>query len=73
MIYGGGDLPRFARCSECDRVSGPYWIGWRACRVDDPERDEPPSLAFYCPACALREFGPPRRRPLADRRKHTRP
>jgi hypothetical protein len=30
--------------------------GWRAYRSDDPELDEPPALAFYCPDCAAREF-----------------
>jgi hypothetical protein len=27
---------------------------------------EPPALAFYCPTCALQEFGPPRRRRLDE-------
>ena len=45
------------RCAECSSSSGLYWQGWRAYRVDDPETDEPPALAFYCPTCAKREFG----------------
>jgi hypothetical protein len=45
------------RCAECTSSSGLYWQGWRALRVDDPEIDEPPALAFYCPTCAEREFG----------------
>ncbi len=48
-------------CRECGISSGAFWIRWRAYRCDDPERDEPPALAFYCPACADREFGRPRR------------
>lgn len=44
-------------CIECPRVSGALATGWRAYRVDDPEFEEPPALAFYCPVCARREFG----------------
>ena len=48
-------------CRECGISSGAFWIRWRAYRTDDPELREPPALAFYCPACADREFGPPGR------------
>jgi hypothetical protein len=48
-------------CAECNRSSGLYWQGWRAFRTDDPEFGEPPALAFYCPDCAMRVFGPPDR------------
>ena len=44
-------------CRECGRSSGEHWRGWRAYRTDDPEICEPPALAFYCRACAEREFG----------------
>jgi hypothetical protein len=44
-------------CAECPRVSSVTAGGWKAYRVDDPEENEPPELAFYCPACARREFG----------------
>jgi hypothetical protein len=44
-------------CIECGCLSGLAWAGWRAYRVDDPEYDEPPALAFYCPGCAAAEFG----------------
>jgi hypothetical protein len=44
-------------CIECASSSGLYWHGWGAFRVDDPETGEPPTLAFYCPSCAAREFG----------------
>ena len=43
-------------CSECPRVSSVTARGWKAYRVDEPEYVEPPRLAFYCPACAQREF-----------------
>ena len=71
MIYGG-TTPTFAECVECGRLSGPYWIRWRAYRVDDPELEEAPEIAFYCASCADREFGPPRRRPLEERRQKPR-
>jgi hypothetical protein len=45
-------------CQECESSSGLRWQGWRAYRADDPETGEPPTLAFYCPTCAEREFGP---------------
>jgi hypothetical protein len=51
-------------CIECESSSGLYWQGWRAYRVDDPETDEPPALAFYCPTCAQREFGLGRQKQL---------
>ena len=44
-------------CQECGCASSLRWWGWRAYRTDDPELSEPPALAFYCPACAEREFG----------------
>jgi hypothetical protein len=49
--------PRMVSCIECGCLSGLAWAGWRAYRVDDPEYDEPPALAFYCPGCAAAEFG----------------
>jgi hypothetical protein len=31
---------------------------WQAHRTDDPfDEHDPPAVAFFCPACALREFG----------------
>jgi hypothetical protein len=44
------------RCAECGYVSGLYAIGWRGYRTDDPEVQEPPTVAFFCPTCAAREF-----------------
>lgn len=46
-------------CAECPRVSSAFATGWKAYRVDDPEEDEQPTLAFYCPDCSRREFGTP--------------
>jgi hypothetical protein len=47
----------FVDCQECGRRSDPRWRGWRAYRTDDPELDEAPTLAFFCPECSRREFG----------------
>jgi hypothetical protein len=70
VIYGGRQPAQpFATCVECGRISGPYWIGWRACRIDEPDSGEGPEIALFCPACADREFGTPRRRPLVERRR----
>jgi hypothetical protein len=43
-------------CQECRVYSDAKATGWRGYRVDDPEENEPPVLAFYCPACAESEF-----------------
>jgi len=43
-------------CAECPRVSTVTARGWKAYRSDDPETDEAPRLAFFCPDCAEREF-----------------
>jgi hypothetical protein len=44
-------------CAVCPRISSVTAHGWRAYRSDDPETDEPPRLAFYCPECSRKEFG----------------
>lgn len=44
------------RCAQCETISGLYARGWRGYRTDDPELDEEPALAFFCPACSAREF-----------------
>jgi hypothetical protein len=44
-------------CVECGVGSPDGARGWRGCRIDEPELDEPPALAFFCPDCAEREFG----------------
>ena len=44
-------------CVECGVLSGPEATAWRGYRIDDPNENEEPALAFYCPSCAYREFG----------------
>jgi hypothetical protein len=56
-VSGRDNRVNVVKCRECGSSSGLYWRGWRAYRTDDPERDEPPTLTFYCPSCAEREFG----------------
>jgi Zn ribbon nucleic-acid-binding protein len=56
--HGLREQERVVECVECGRRSDTGWVGWRGYRVDDPELDEPPTLGFYCPACAEAEFGP---------------
>jgi hypothetical protein len=68
VIFSEQPEPRLAQCVECGRISGPYWMRWRACRNDDPDGREEPQIALYCAACAESEFGPPRRRPFEERR-----
>jgi hypothetical protein len=72
VIFAGRTHP-LASCSTCGRVSGPYWWRWRAYRLDDPEFGDLPRVAIYCQSCADRKFGPPRRRPLVERRTAQRP
>lgn len=73
VIYTGRQpAEQFATCVECGRVSGPYWIRWRAFRIAEPDTGDEPEIALYCPACAERELGPRRRRPLVDRRRKPR-
>jgi len=45
-----------AICVECGAKSDARWRGWGAYRVEDPEYDDQPELAFYCPACAAAEL-----------------
>ena len=53
-----GYVPAELQCVECGTPSGPEAHRWRGYRIDDPTDDEEPALAFYCPICAEREFGP---------------
>jgi hypothetical protein len=52
-----GAEARVVACIEGGCLSGLRWAGWGAYRVDDSEFEEPPVLAFCCPAGAKREFG----------------
>ena len=49
---------RLLTCVECGTASGLRAAGWRGYRTDDPtDPSDAPTVAFYCPACAVREFG----------------
>jgi hypothetical protein len=48
-------------CQECLLLADDQALGWRLVRVDVPGEDEEPLLTAYCPECAEREFGLPRR------------
>jgi hypothetical protein len=50
------------RCEECGRIGDRELTGWRALLGVDPE-DENLALTthLFCPECAEREFGPPRK------------
>jgi len=43
-------------CAECGRSNDGEAAGWRGYRDDLPDEDEQPSLVFFCPSCAAREF-----------------
>jgi ribosomal protein L44E len=43
-------------CVECGRAADDQAFGWRAYREDLPGEDDPPSVATFCPTCAVREF-----------------
>jgi hypothetical protein len=43
-------------CVECGKLSLSA-AGWRGLRVDLPDEDDEPALAFSCPDCGERQFG----------------
>jgi hypothetical protein len=45
------------RCEEC-RCFSETGKGWLAFIAEDPDGDEPPEVATYCPPCADRELRP---------------
>ena len=53
----GNHIATSIQCAQCGSASSGHWVGWRAYRSDSAELDEPPALAFFCPTCAIREFG----------------
>lgn len=53
---------RLLVCAECGCVSGVQAARWRGYRADDPESDEEPTLGWFYPSCAEREFGAGRMR-----------
>jgi hypothetical protein len=46
-------------CVECGQAATGPATAWRAYRINEPGRGEEPQLAFYCPWCAVEEFGAP--------------
>ena len=50
------DVTFVLRCIECAAENDGEFDGWRAYLLEE-ELD----VLLYCPACAMREFGPPRR------------
>jgi hypothetical protein len=64
------DAPKVAgelECVECGGESDSLARGWLALRCEDPEKNDPPEIAFYCPICTWAEFRIDlRRRPRAD-------
>ena len=43
-------------CVECGCCSGELGKGWVAFRCDDPECDDRPEVAIWCPVCAAAEL-----------------
>jgi hypothetical protein len=56
-------------CVDCGQAATGNATAWRAYRADDPERGEEPELAFYCPQCAVEEFGAPPLPRLGERKQ----
>jgi hypothetical protein len=57
-----GELARLERVRRCcgARNAGAYLqtgAGWCGYIADDPDEDEPPVVATYCPPCAKKHFG----------------
>jgi hypothetical protein len=49
------------RCEECGKLGEGPMEGWRALLgVDIDDENEPTETYLFCPACAEREFDPPR-------------
>jgi hypothetical protein len=53
-------------CEECRAEADDSALGWRGYLAFDPEDGDQPDVAFYCPRCAAREFGPLRLRPASS-------
>lgn len=51
-----GDDRRVLTCAECGRTAPEDGTGWRAYREDIEAEGDAPTLAFFCPECAGREF-----------------
>jgi hypothetical protein len=53
-------------CEECGREASGQARGWRCYLAEYLASDGNGDLVFYCPECALREFGPLRFRSTSD-------
>ena len=51
-------------CVECRGRADPEARGWHAHLVESDHDQDEDEVVFFCPACAAREFGDMRRRPL---------
>jgi hypothetical protein len=51
-------------CVECRRRADSEARGWQAHLVERDDEEEEDEVVFFCPACAAREFGDLRQRPL---------
>lgn len=63
-IRDGVGMAYYLFCIECPAVTNVCERGWRAFLTDD--EFAPAEAAVLCPACAEREFGPPRRLARTD-------
>ncbi len=45
------------RCQKCEKPLDTEKDAWRGYRLDAPDEDDHPILAFYCAECADWEFG----------------
>jgi hypothetical protein len=57
MAGGSGKVE--LQCVECGCAWRSEKERWRAVRVDLPDEDVEPRLAFYCAVCSLVHFGGP--------------
>jgi hypothetical protein len=57
-------MPYYLACAECAAVTTILERGWRALLTDDEH--EPKHIVVFCPECAEREFGPPRKQTRSD-------
>ena len=72
-MHCSGVSRRVIVCVECSAMSAtPSVRGWRGYRTDDPELEEAPELVFYCPVCAVAEFGQRLPRPTGNRSRRFR-
>ena len=51
-------------CVECRRRADPQARGWQAHLVGSDADEDEDEVVYFCPACAAREFGDLRQRPL---------